>query len=122
MEEYRKICSTCGEERDIMEIKCNATGGIIKLSCGHSHISDTVEEFVTVNDSYRDEIKDRLGRFLGISKRKHEDEKSGKFKQHLHTFDHEKKVRYHEVKEQDQDGNWKTIFGPEPRPFAEKKE
>ncbi len=121
MEEYRKFCSTCGEEKDIIEIKCDATGGIIKLSCGHAHIYDTIIEHIKVNNSYGDEIKDRQRKLISKSKRKRDDIKSGKNKQHIYTFDHVKRIRYHEVKEQDKDGKWTTIFGPEPRPFAEKK-
>jgi hypothetical protein len=124
LEETKRECPTCGAEKEIIEIKLDisdlGSGEAIKLSCGHSLISDECWEQIKLTDSIKEEHKDQLGNDLLKSKQTKQDAIRGIRKQHVHTFDHKNRIRFHSVYEEDENGNWKLIFGPEARPFSKK--
>jgi len=57
MEELKKLCADCKEERDIIEIVKDSQGTIFKLSCGHKIIEDEFTDVITISDQLKDKVK-----------------------------------------------------------------
>jgi hypothetical protein len=119
MEGFKKFCSTCKEERDIVEIEKSPQGETIKLSCGHPDINIAVSDAVRMFEQVEEELW-KQGRLVGKGKQR--TKISGETKRlakEILSFDWEKRKIFHKVHEQNQDGEWILVHDEE-KPFPKK--
>jgi len=57
MEEQKKFCNGCKEEKDAIEIERDAQGVTFKLSCGHKIIEDEFTDVINVFNQLNDKVQ-----------------------------------------------------------------
>lgn len=57
MEELKKFCNACLEEKDIMEIERDAQGVTFILSCGHKIIEDEFTDVIAISAQLKDKVQ-----------------------------------------------------------------
>ena len=57
MEELKKFCNACQEEKNIIEIERDTQGVTFKLSCGHKIIEDMFIDTIKLTDQLKDKAK-----------------------------------------------------------------
>jgi len=120
MDELKRFCTACQEEKEILQVERDAEGTVIRMSCGHSHITTIVNETVRMFECFSDEVQ-RQGKT--VVKGKHKTKVSGKTKRLAReslNLDWKTRTIYHKVQEQDPKGDW-VVVHEETKPFPPKK-
>ncbi len=121
MEELKRFCQTCNEEKDIIEIETDSQGETVKLSCGHSLISVVATAFIKVIAQVETKAKHKnaLGKLVEIFRARisADSKKPAKW---IMKFDYEQRIRFHTVEEKNENGEW-VVVHDHAEPFEEKK-
>ena len=120
MDELTRFCTACQKEKEILQVERDAEGAVIRMSCGHSHITTVVSETVRMFEGVYDEVK-RQGKT--VVKGKHKTKVSGETKRLAReslNLDWKTRTICHKVLEQDPKGDW-VVVHVETKPFAQKK-
>lgn len=104
MEELKRFCQTCNEEKDIIEIETDPQGENVKFSCGHRHISAVIAAIVKITAQVKTEHKNALGKLLE-KYRTQISGKSGRPAKWIMKFDREHRIIIHTVVEQNENGD-----------------
>lgn len=124
MEELKKYCTACGEEKDIVLVEIDESKGKIELECGHriffDEITEITEDGICLSESLKIKIK-RANEFKISVEQKIRDKISKGTKRparEILIIDKERKVKIHRVWEKDQKGEWVSVHEEE-IPFEE---
>lgn len=121
MEELKKFCKTCKEEKDIVEIERDEQKEAIKLSCGHKIFSIEFTEIVTHNEQLKFKHK-RPGFKKPIGEGTEREKISGDTKRPAKEsirIDRIKQTYSHKVWEKNEKGELKLVHDEE-IPLSEK--
>lgn len=109
MEELKKYCPDCEEERNIVEIRTTRQREIIKFSCGHEYIAfELLRNSITV-DSLQKRYRSALSQLINGYSAIIGSLIRGKRKRPTKTqvlIDWKKKIILFNVWEQNQEGEW----------------
>jgi hypothetical protein len=123
MDEWRRFCNACKEEKDVEEVQVDEQGKVTRLSCGHEIIEDEVIDIVHVIDQL--DWKHLIpGYKKPVAEGKTRERPSIKTKRparvHI-TIDRLAQKKIHRVWEQMESGEWELVHKHED-PFERKKE
>jgi len=124
MEELKRFCSACQQEREIVLIEKHEDGGMTELSCGHKNAEGRAEikAIIEILVSYR--AKQKKAGFKNYARRTTQRFKiSGETKRkakELLIIDKEKNIKIHRILEQDESGRW-VLVHYEREPLDKKK-
>lgn len=110
----RFVCLECGLEFSHLEKSC--------LKCGSSKIGKLVKvsETLKLRTGLKLTVKDKTGKLKKKSVSREKVSKHGKEAKETYTIDKIGKRWFHEVKERDEQGNWKVVHH-EDKPLKDKK-
>lgn len=111
MEEFKRFCSACQQEREIVLIEKREDGGMVELSCGHRIFYNEIVETIKVMESFNLKHK-REGYKRYMAKEVQREKISGETKRRAKevlVIDKEKNIKIHQVWEQDESGEWVLV-------------
>ena len=110
----RYVCLECNEEFSIESKTCP--------KCGSNKISKqvTVSGKIKTRNGLKLTVKDKSGKIKRKSVSREKVSNHGKEAKETYTVNKTEKRWFHEVKEQDEDGNWKVVHH-EDKPLKDKK-
>lgn len=120
IDEPTRFCFACQAEKEITSIFKDAGGSVIKMACGHSHITEVVSETVRMFDRVDDRLE-RDGKTIvkGMGRSKLSATAKRIARESL-SFDWKTRTKYHKVEELQDDGTWKVVH-EHTEPFEKKR-
>jgi uncharacterized protein YheU (UPF0270 family) len=122
MEELKRFCGACQQEKEIVLIEKCEDGGMIELSCGHRIFYNEIVETIKVMESLNLKHK-REGYKRYMAKEVQREKISGETKRRAKevlVIDKEKNIKIHQVWEQDESGEFVLVHDEE-EPLDKKK-
>lgn len=111
MEELKKFCNACGEEKDVISIETDSQSEKIELSCGHRMFSVVLTESIELRESLHVKHKGP-GHKRPLTEEYQREKVGGKSMREAKEkliIDRENKVKIHQVWERDENGKWVLV-------------